>query len=133
MPLKEVPRRPAPTALRLYTGPTPPRSQPKHRLPSLPRPTFQPAKTMTMTDRQVGNWGIGLASISVEDLALPTSPTSRGGSLDASPTRQAPKLRGPWDQSRSLSETTLNVESLIRAPQPAAILSNSSPLPSAVW
>lgn len=33
-------RRRPPTALRLITGPLPPRSKPRHTLPSLPRPTF---------------------------------------------------------------------------------------------
>ncbi|KAI8998897.1 hypothetical protein BD414DRAFT_476364 [Trametes punicea] len=35
-----MPRRSPPTPLRLHTGPLPPRGQPKHTLPSLPRPAF---------------------------------------------------------------------------------------------
>jgi len=34
------PRRRPPTALRLVAGPLPPRSKPKHTLPSIPRPAF---------------------------------------------------------------------------------------------
>ena len=37
-----MPRRAPPTPLRLYQGPLPPRSRPKHTLPSLPCPTFRP-------------------------------------------------------------------------------------------
>jgi len=37
-----MPRRAPPTPLRLYQGPLPPRSIPKHTLPSVPRPTFVP-------------------------------------------------------------------------------------------
>ncbi|KAI6117606.1 hypothetical protein EDD16DRAFT_1588052 [Pisolithus croceorrhizus] len=37
-----MPRRPPPSALRLFQGPLPPRSEPKHRLPSVPSPTFYP-------------------------------------------------------------------------------------------
>ncbi|KAH9925260.1 uncharacterized protein B0H18DRAFT_1009324 [Fomitopsis serialis] len=37
-----MPRRPAPTPLRLSQGPLPKRSEPKHTLPSLPRPVFHP-------------------------------------------------------------------------------------------
>ncbi|KAJ7445798.1 hypothetical protein B0H11DRAFT_402990 [Mycena galericulata] len=39
-----MPRRAPPTSLRLVQGPVPPRSLPRHTLPSVPRPTFsQPA------------------------------------------------------------------------------------------
>ncbi|KAI0818795.1 hypothetical protein BC629DRAFT_676210 [Irpex lacteus] len=37
-----MPRRSPPTPLRLYQGPLPPRTVPKHTLPSVPRPTFVP-------------------------------------------------------------------------------------------
>jgi hypothetical protein len=37
-----MPRRSPPTPLRLYQGPLPLRSKPKHTLPSVPRPTFVP-------------------------------------------------------------------------------------------
>lgn len=37
-----MPRRPAPSPLRLHQGPLPARGQPKHTLPSLPRPAFHP-------------------------------------------------------------------------------------------
>ncbi|KAJ3881482.1 hypothetical protein F5051DRAFT_106447 [Lentinula edodes] len=35
-------RRAPPSPLRLVQGPTPPRSAPKHTMPSVPRPTFCP-------------------------------------------------------------------------------------------
>ena len=37
-----MPRRPAPSPLRLVQGPLPKRGEPKHTLPSLPRPAFHP-------------------------------------------------------------------------------------------
>ncbi|EPT05415.1 hypothetical protein FOMPIDRAFT_1021255 [Fomitopsis schrenkii] len=37
-----MPRRSAPTPLRLVQGPLPKRGEPKHTLPSLPRPAFHP-------------------------------------------------------------------------------------------
>ncbi|CCM03845.1 uncharacterized protein FIBRA_05994 [Fibroporia radiculosa] len=37
-----MPRRPAPSPLRLVQGPLPLRGKPKHTLPSLPRPVFHP-------------------------------------------------------------------------------------------
>ncbi|KAI0085429.1 hypothetical protein BDY19DRAFT_446811 [Irpex rosettiformis] len=37
-----MPRRNPPTPLRLHQGPLPSRTQPKHTLPSVPRPTFVP-------------------------------------------------------------------------------------------
>jgi len=39
-----MPRRPAPTALRLVQGPLPPRGHPKHTLPSPPHPAFSSLK-----------------------------------------------------------------------------------------
>lgn len=131
MPLKTVPRRPPPSPLRLHTGPTPPRNVPKHNLPSLPRPTFYPAKA-GFTDLPVGNWGLGLLNLSVEDLALPPTPTTRrsiesirsSSSLSSSPKSQ--RVLGPWERSRNLSETSLNIDSLIRAPKRAAVSVNAT-------
>jgi hypothetical protein len=40
-----MPRRPAPTPLRLHPGPTPPRNHPKFTLPSLPQQSFYPTAT----------------------------------------------------------------------------------------
>lgn len=42
-----MPRRPPPTPLRLYVGPLPPRSQPKHTLPSVPRPAYAASMSKT--------------------------------------------------------------------------------------
>jgi hypothetical protein len=41
-----MPRRPPPSSLLLVKGPTPSRAEPKHRLPSLPQPTFYPTSTI---------------------------------------------------------------------------------------
>ncbi|KAL0947303.1 hypothetical protein HGRIS_013421 [Hohenbuehelia grisea] len=53
-----------PTALRLVTGPAPPRGYPRHLLPSLPQPVFHPSPASTSSFR-----------------AAPTS-RSRHGSVD---------------------------------------------------
>jgi len=42
-----MPRRPAPSPLRLVDGPLPRRGKPKHTLPSIPRPAFHPPTRLT--------------------------------------------------------------------------------------
>lgn len=44
-----MPRRPAPTPLRLHQGPTPPRNHPKFTLPSVPQQTFYPTSTPSVS------------------------------------------------------------------------------------
>ena len=44
------PRRAPPTSLRLHQGPMPSRGQPKHTLPSLPRPAFSPPASTRRSD-----------------------------------------------------------------------------------
>jgi len=41
-----MPRRPPPSSLLLVKGPTPARAEPKHRLPSVPQPTFYPCSNI---------------------------------------------------------------------------------------
>ncbi|KIM31784.1 hypothetical protein M408DRAFT_327218 [Serendipita vermifera MAFF 305830] len=43
-----MPRRPAPTPLRLHPGPTPPRNHPKFTLPSMPQQSFYPVATQSV-------------------------------------------------------------------------------------
>lgn len=48
-----MPRRPAPSSLILHKGSLPMRGQPKHTLPSVPRPTFAPSIASSTTSRNV--------------------------------------------------------------------------------
>lgn len=48
-----MPRRPAPTSLLLHKGALPTRGQPKHTLPSVPRPTFAHPIVSSSTSRNV--------------------------------------------------------------------------------
>jgi len=41
-----MPRRPPPSSLLLVKGPPPTRAEPKHRLPSVPQPTFYPCSNI---------------------------------------------------------------------------------------
>ncbi|KAG8748976.1 hypothetical protein FRC14_001784 [Serendipita sp. 396] len=45
-----MPRRPAPTPLRLHPGPTPPRNWPKFTMPSMPPQSFYPTSTVPVAD-----------------------------------------------------------------------------------
>jgi len=48
-----MPRRPAPSSLILHKGSLPMRGQPRHTLPSVPRPTFAPSIASSSTSRNV--------------------------------------------------------------------------------
>ncbi|KAF8589964.1 hypothetical protein K439DRAFT_1382514 [Ramaria rubella] len=114
-----MPRRPPPSALRLHPGPTPSRQEPKHRIPSIPVPAFYPSIRAPL------NPSPARARSPVADLEGWFVPAP------AQSLRAKPALRGPWDHSRSLSESTLDVDSLIRAPRPAAVI--VSPMTLSVW
>ncbi|KAF8526832.1 hypothetical protein BU17DRAFT_82252 [Hysterangium stoloniferum] len=102
-----MPRRPPPTALRLHPGPTPPRSHPKHTLPSVPRPAFYAPKAAPIPDR-----------VHVASKAMPWEVE-----LGISSKKEEPRMRGPWDRSRSLGESTVDVSMVIRAPERVKVVS----------
>ncbi|TDL27226.1 hypothetical protein BD410DRAFT_782301 [Rickenella mellea] len=136
-----MPRRPPPTSLRLAQGPTPTRGQPKHTLPSIPRPTFYPSKLSgTYYPRVTEPLGVAPPTLPVTrsppDGYLPlycsvSLPGSRrnsssgegegGHDLQRSAGAEPKKTtRGPWDHSGSIS-LPINVESILTLPKPVAI------------
>ncbi|EPQ58243.1 hypothetical protein GLOTRDRAFT_110096 [Gloeophyllum trabeum ATCC 11539] len=141
-----MPRRPPPSALRLVPGPTPPRGQPKHVLPSLPNPTFQPpsmlrgpsprprtkADTMSSHTRNpepamgaVSHLGhrshASLPALIIPGMAgMEPSPTPVTRSPSPTSSSGSKFVPGPWDHSRSIV-VPLNVDTLLAAPKPAAV------------
>ncbi|KAF7983074.1 hypothetical protein HWV62_23985 [Athelia sp. TMB] len=127
-------RRSPPTALRLATGPIPPRSHPKHVLPALPAPTFQlyapsyahsyaaPVRSSPSHTR-FPSGEVQLPFVPTH-VRVPTSELPRSGS--SSPTSASSSggvTRGPWDHS-SLS-LGFSVEGVL-APLKRAALAVSS-------
>ncbi|KAJ7632262.1 hypothetical protein FB45DRAFT_911987 [Roridomyces roridus] len=106
-----MPRRPPPTSLKLVQGPCPPRSTPRHRLPSVPRPTALVSSEPAVITR-------GLVPPQQLDLhiSIPTSlPTAV---LSSSPLSGRGSMRGPWDHSGSIS---LDVSTLLTPLEPVAL------------
>ncbi|KAJ3788738.1 hypothetical protein GGU11DRAFT_790208 [Lentinula aff. detonsa] len=100
-------RRGPPSPLHLAQGPTPPRSAPKHTMPSVPRPTFRPpmivSRRLTVRPRasalQVEVVMEEIKSASLSPLSACISARS-SGSISESPTTL--RVRGPWDHSASI-------------------------------
>ena len=139
-----MPRRPPPTPLRLVEGPLPPRRQPKHTLPSLPRPAFYPpvaviqgpvprprARSITadMVEpalelplpediaSRLSFASVGRRSSTDSDVS------SRRSSIASGPPSPAPELkyRGPWDHSSSI-KIPFDVSAVLPPPKPAALI-----------
>ncbi|KAI0713270.1 hypothetical protein C8Q76DRAFT_796252 [Earliella scabrosa] len=144
-----MPRRSPPTPLRLHNGPLPPRGQPRHTLPSLPRPAFHgpvpvvnagPVPRARMSHNE-------LPTLVIPDVAAPTafstmsaiaaltavepswsgpsSPTSAGsGSMTARSPPSSKKskefVRGPWDHSGCI-QVPIDVGAMLPPPMPAAV------------
>ncbi|KAH0830282.1 hypothetical protein J3R83DRAFT_1647 [Lanmaoa asiatica] len=118
-------RRGPPSSLRLFQGPLPPRSQPKHTLPSVPRPVFRPEASLprgpapaprrrqASPDHLVSPLSLELAAICRPSSSGDSTPTS---SLTWSPTK---RVRGPWDDS-SCFNFAVDVDSILALPKPAA-------------
>ncbi|KAI0822622.1 hypothetical protein BC628DRAFT_1421577 [Trametes gibbosa] len=144
-----MPRRSPPTPLRLHNGPLPARGQPKHTLPSLPRPAFHgpalayaaagpvPRARMTHTALPAlvipdAGAGVGVpASVAGLFTALetggsgPSSPTSAGSSVAASSAgvgrkRSREFVRGPWDHSGAI-HVPFDVGAVLPPPRPVAV------------
>ncbi|KIK95859.1 hypothetical protein PAXRUDRAFT_139761 [Paxillus rubicundulus Ve08.2h10] len=116
-------RRGPPSALRLFQGPLPPRSQPKHTLPSIPLPAFHPAAALphgpTPAPRSRPTHVIS-PDLPPLDLAVICGPNS-SGDLSSTPTSSPTKrLRGPWDDSSSVA-LVVDVDSILAMPKPVAI------------
>jgi hypothetical protein len=124
-----MPRRAPPTALRLHSGPTPPRNTPKHTLPSLPQPIFhqRPSHTIIPTQRDIGY--ITLDAVDLDTFFIKrrgrsdsTLSDSSCGSPNGSDFGGEKKtiMRGPWDHSRS-TRVYFDVETLVRPLEPVAL------------
>ncbi|KIJ17085.1 hypothetical protein PAXINDRAFT_167886 [Paxillus involutus ATCC 200175] len=119
-------RRSPPSALRLFQGPLPPRSQPKHTLPSIPLPAFHPeaalpyGPTPALRSRPTHTFP-DLPPLDLE-LAAICRPSSSGNSSSTSSPTSSPtkRLRGPWDDSSSVG-LVVDVDSILVMPKPAAI------------
>jgi len=131
-----MPRRPPPTALRLATGPSPPRNKPKHTLPSIPLPTFYPLRVKESdlqarqtTERRQTIMHRELPTLDI--LTLPygsgsgnTSPVSAGSMGEG----RGKIIKGPWDHSGSIS-LDFDVESVLAPLKPVAV----SPTAAVEW
>ncbi|KAI0273848.1 hypothetical protein BC834DRAFT_855841 [Gloeopeniophorella convolvens] len=91
-----MPRRPAPTPLRLIQGSLPPRGRSKFTMPSMPRPIFYPpavvARCAAPRERQRPVEGSASRSGSPGLEQTPEGLESPGSSV-----------RGPWDHSGTIS------------------------------
>ncbi|KAJ7470376.1 hypothetical protein FB451DRAFT_335911 [Mycena latifolia] len=124
-------RRSPPTSLRLVQGPVPPRSVPKHTLPSVPRPTFaQPATVVRgpTPRQQVTQREDPLLAAKFADLPailIPSTSPLPGSLLSATTPIVSPRsrgsMRGPWDHSGSIT-TPIDMESLLTPLKPVALV-----------
>ncbi|KAI6036887.1 hypothetical protein BKA83DRAFT_684368 [Pisolithus microcarpus] len=104
-----MPRRPPPSALRLFQGPLPPRSEPKHRLPSVPSPTFYPKGALPPV----------CARMACTEPTRPSLDIS-GSSPTSNPCCATKRRRGPWDDSSSV-DLRVDVDSLLAVPKPVVV------------
>ncbi|KAF8556903.1 hypothetical protein OG21DRAFT_506075 [Imleria badia] len=122
-------RRGPPSSLRLVQGPLPPRTQPKHTLPCVPRPVFQPEAFLlrspapALRTRQADPSHLifpDLPPLSLE-LATICRPSSSGNSTPtSSPSSPTKRVRGPWDDS-SCFNFVVDVDSILALPKPVAM------------
>ncbi|EGO21690.1 hypothetical protein SERLADRAFT_474423 [Serpula lacrymans var. lacrymans S7.9] len=122
-----MPRRSPPTALRLVQGPLPPRSQPRHTLPSVPRPVFQPVAYLprgpspTPRPRIPGESAATYSQLPPLDINFSSAPSSNSSSpvLGSSPASGS-RVRGPWDHHRSI-ELRVDIDSILKMPMPVVV------------
>ncbi|KAJ6618278.1 hypothetical protein B0H10DRAFT_2030115 [Mycena sp. CBHHK59/15] len=121
-----MPRRAPPTSLRLVQGPVPPRSVPRHTLPSVPRPTFSQPATVARGPaprQQAAQYEDPLLSAkftALPEIIIPPNTSLPSSMLSATSPSSRGSLRGPWDHSGCIP-TPLDVESLLRPLQPVAL------------
>lgn len=155
-PLKEVhftmPRRPPPTPLRLITGPLPTRRQPKHTLPSLPRPAYHlpipvvqgplprpRAKSITgpteltleiaapqefdMLPSRLSIGSMGRRASSDSEMSSPVSASSRGSWSESGPSSPVGELSLKGPWVHSSSiKIPFDVSAVLPPPKPAALI-----------
>ncbi|KAG0706380.1 hypothetical protein DFH29DRAFT_798435 [Suillus ampliporus] len=119
------PRRPPPSSLRLVQGPLPPRSTPKHALPCLPCPAFQPDATLSHRPmsqprtRHADPTRITFPDLPQLDVEFADAYRSASSTPTSSPI-SGKRIRGPWEHSSGIM-VLVDVDSLIALPKPAAI------------
>lgn len=97
-------RRGPPSSLRLFQGPLPPRSHPKHTLPSFPRPVFRPEASVSVPRTRHANPDYQIPfSLELATICRPDVPSKR--------------VRGPWDDA-SCFDIVVDVESVLAVPKP---------------
>ncbi|KAG9012646.1 hypothetical protein FRB94_005256 [Tulasnella sp. JGI-2019a] len=104
-----MPRRTAPTALRLHRGPMPAWNEPIHRLPQPPIPSLAPNRPLPKI------------SIAITYSLPPAS--SRSSSPSSSGSKE---VKAPWVRSRDFAAAAQDgaIWSPIKPPQPVASLSS---------
>lgn len=142
-----MPRRPAPTALHLTTGPMPARGEARHTLPAPPQPVFHPKTTTKPRSDSLST----LAQRRTNAPALPLvgpmggDPTDKGGvegvmfepthekgyipQWDMKPVASSSIRRvqpGPWDRTRSNTLSPERIAELVALPKP--VIANPAPL-----
>ncbi|KAG6820784.1 hypothetical protein H0H93_011549 [Arthromyces matolae] len=107
-------RRAPPSSLLLVPGPTPPRNTPKHKLPSVPLPTFYPIPSIrestTPTRGRSRSFVLPKFNLVAETADEPAC------TID---TTAAVKQRGPWDHSGCI-KLTIDVENVLAPLEPVA-------------
>ncbi|OJA12042.1 hypothetical protein AZE42_02046 [Rhizopogon vesiculosus] len=121
-------RRQPPSALRLMQGPLPPRTAPRHTLPSLPCPAFHPEASLprgpapSPRTRRADPARLAFPDLPPLDVEIATicrSASSTPTTLSSSPTSEK-RIRGPWEHSGCIS-VQVDVDSLIAFPKPTAV------------
>ncbi|KAI9568948.1 hypothetical protein HD554DRAFT_632246 [Boletus coccyginus] len=118
-----MPRRAPPSSLRLFEGPLPPRSQPRHTLPSVPRPVFHPTAFLPREPAPAPRSRQPNPGHLIFPDLPPLSPELVGGypSPNSSPAWSPSKrVRGPWDDS-SCFDLVVDVDSMLAPPKPVAV------------
>ncbi|KAJ7197241.1 hypothetical protein GGX14DRAFT_471971 [Mycena pura] len=119
-----MPRRSPPTSLRLVQGPVPPRSVPRHTLPSVPRPTFsQPAQVARgAAPRQAAQEDPHFAGKfkALPEIVIPPNSSLPTVVLSATSPSSRGSRRGPWDHSGSI-QTPIDMGSLLAPLKPVAL------------
>ncbi|KAG9318147.1 hypothetical protein JVU11DRAFT_220 [Chiua virens] len=111
-------RRGPPSTLHLFQGPLPPRSHPKHTLPSLPHPVFRPEGSLSRDPCSLPRARQAVPDHIISPLALELAAICRSsGSTPNSPNK---RRRGPWDDSACF-EVTVDVDSILAPPKPVAM------------
>lgn len=122
-------RRGPPSSLRLVQGPLPARSQPRHALPSVPRPVFHPEAFLSRgpapapRTRQANPSHLIFPDLPLTlELAAICRPSSSGNSTPTSSPTWSPtkRVRGPWDDS-SCFDFVVDVDSILALPKPVAM------------